>query len=151
MWTISVRNMIFKKKGGSAWLLHSLALLKYREDHLSQNCFLGSLSWKEFTMGLTYVLTCYHHLSLHTVNHIWPLFCSINTPTTQTLLSLRCFKIQTICKIISENVSISVHLTTEKAKLLCNLFQWKNTVISQQVGLLWLWDWITLASLAGDK
>lgn len=116
------------------------------------DCFLGSLSWKDFTVGLSFVLTCYHHPGLHAVITFWPLFCSINVLMTQLLLSLRCWKIQTICKIISENVSISVHLTTEKAKhcwsAICfegrlKLYHGRYTPLTP--------DWISLASLAGES
>lgn len=94
------------------------------------DCFPGSHSWKEFTVGLSCALTCYHHPGLNTVITFWPLFCSVNARTTQLLLSFRCWKIQTICKIISKNVSISVHLTMKKAKhcwfAICFEGKWKS-------------------------
>lgn len=78
--------------------------LKFRVEHLSQDLWLfsGPLSWKEPPMGLSCVLTRYHHPNLHTV-----ITFSLCSPWRG---------IQAICKIISKKVSISVHLTTDKAK-----------------------------------
>lgn len=109
------------------------------------DCSLGSHSWKEFTVGLSWLLTYYQRHGLHTVITFWPAFCCANALTTQQFPSLRCLKKKKerkknpnhLWNNIWEHINISSpDNRVSKAPLMCSLFGGKIKDISWQVDSL---------------
>lgn len=131
---ISVKNVISTKKKKRE---RKQAQILHRNTEQSTcakicDCFLGSNSWNEFTVGLSGVLTCYHH----TVITFWPLFCSVNTLTTQPFAESQMLKNPNhLWSNIWEHIDISSPDSGEsKAVLMCRLFWGKIKDVSWQVG-----------------